>query len=167
VTPPSTVQSLNGADRLVVASTVKLATGRLRKRNSNDPLANLLLLINLGRAGTGLDRGTRLTRFGVRLILNKHLAKAAEQHASLKHKRLHPHSVRHSTAVNLLRSGVDLSTIAHWLGHVSVNTTNKYLSLDLDAKREALAKAKPLIKGCRHSAAWRKDRDLIAWLEAL
>ena len=113
------------------------------------------------------DRGTRLTRFGVRLILNKHLAKAAEQHASLKHKRLHPHSVRHSTAVNLLRSGVDLSTIAHWLGHVSVNTTNKYLSLDLDAKREALAKAKPLVKGCRHSAAWRKDRDLIAWLEAL
>jgi site-specific recombinase XerD len=113
------------------------------------------------------NRGTRLTRFGVRLILNKHVAKAALRHASLKNKRLHPHSVRHSTAIHLLRSGVDLSTISHWLGHVSVNTTNKYLSIDLEAKREALAKAKPLLKGGRHSGKWHKDHDLIAWLEAL
>jgi len=113
------------------------------------------------------NRGTRLTRFGVRLILNKHIAKAALRHASLKNKRLHPHSVRHSTAIHLLRSGVDLSTISHWLGHVSVNTTNKYLSVDLEAKREALAKAKPLLKGGRHSGKWHKDHDLIAWLEAL
>ena len=113
------------------------------------------------------DRGGRLTRFGIRLTLNKHIATAAQQRSSLKHKRLHPHSVRHSTAVHLLRSGVDLSTIAHWLGHVSVNTTNKYLSLDLEAKREALAKAKPLLTGRRCSGKWRKDRNLIAWLEAL
>jgi integrase/recombinase XerD len=113
------------------------------------------------------DRGTRLTRFGVRLILKKHVAKAAQRHASLKHKRLHPHSIRHSTAIHLLRSGVDLSTIAHWLGHVSVNTTNKYLAIDLDAKREALAKAKPLLQGGCHLGKWRKDPNLIAWLEAL
>jgi integrase/recombinase XerD len=113
------------------------------------------------------NRGAWLTRFGVRLILKKHVEKAAQRHPSLKHKRLHPHSVRHSTAVHLLRSGVDLSTIAHWLGHVSVNTTNKYLAIDLDAKREALAKAKPLLKGGRHSGKWREDRNLIAWLEAL
>jgi site-specific recombinase XerD len=112
-------------------------------------------------------RGTRLTRFGARLILNKHVAKAARRHASLQRKRLHPHSVRHSTAVHLLRSGVDLSTIAHWLGHVSVNTTNKYLSIDLEAKREALAKTKPLLKGSHASSKWRKDANLIAWLEAL
>jgi len=113
------------------------------------------------------ERGSRLTRFGVRLILKKHVAKAAQRHASLKHKRLHPHSVRHSTAVHLLRSGVDLSTIAHWLGHVSVNTTNKYLAVNLDAKREALAKAKPLLKGVRRSGQWRKNPNLIAWLESL
>ena len=113
------------------------------------------------------ERGARLTRFGVRLILNKHVKKAAQRHATLKHKRLHPHSLRHSTAVHLLRSGVDLSTIAHWLGHVSVNTTNKYLSVDLEAKREALAKTTPLLKGGRHSKKWRKDHNLIAWLEAL
>ena len=113
------------------------------------------------------DRGGRLSRFGVRLILMKHVERAASKHAALKHKRLHPHSIRHSTATHLLRSGVDLSTIAHWLGHVSVNTTNKYLSIDLEAKREALAKAKPLLKGRRGSTKWRQDRNLIAWLSAL
>lgn len=113
------------------------------------------------------DRGTRLTRFGVRLILNKYVAKAAPRQASLKRKRLHPHSIRHSTALHLLRSGVDLSTIAHWLGHVSVNTTNKYLSLDLEAKRGALAKAKPFLKDGHSSGKWRKNRNLVAWLKAL
>jgi len=112
-------------------------------------------------------RGGRLTRFGVRLILSKHTESAAQQQSSLKTKRLHPHSIRHSTAVHLLRSGVDLSTIAHWLGHVSVNTTNKYLSVDLEAKREALAKAKPLLKGGRQVGRWRRETKLIAWLAAL
>jgi site-specific recombinase XerD len=112
-------------------------------------------------------RGTRLTRFGIRLILNKYVAKATSQQPSLKRKRLHPHSIRHSTALHLLRSGVDLSTIAHWLGHVSINTTNKYLCLDLEAKREAMAKAKPMLKGGRHSGKWRRSPNLMAWLMAL
>jgi integrase/recombinase XerD len=113
------------------------------------------------------QRGTPLTRFGIRLIVRKHIRKAAQRKSSLKNKRLHPHSFRHSTAVHLLRSGVDLSTIAHWLGHASVNTTNKYLAVDLEAKREALAKAEPLLKANRRSANWRRDRNLIAWLETL
>jgi integrase/recombinase XerD len=104
---------------------------------------------------------------GVRLILKKQVEKAAQRHSSLKNNRLHPHSIRHSTAVHLLRSRVDLSTIAHWLGHGGVNTINKYLSIDLDAKREAFAKATPLLKGCRRSGKWRKDPNLSAWLEAL
>ena len=112
-------------------------------------------------------RGTPLTRFGVRLILRKHIRKAVRRQPSLKNKRLHPHSLRHSTAVYLLRSGVDLSTIAHWLGHASVNTTNKYLAVDLEAKREALAKAKPLLQGCRRTSQWHRDRNLIAGLEKL
>jgi integrase/recombinase XerD len=112
-------------------------------------------------------RGTPLTRFGIRLILRKHIRKAAQRKSSLKNKRLHPHSLRHSTAVYLLRSGVDLSTIAHWLGHASMNTTNKYLAVDLEAKREALTKAKPLLKASRRSAKWHRDRNLIAWLEKL
>ena len=111
--------------------------------------------------------GQPLTRFGIRRLLQKHIRKAAQQTPSLHHKRLHPHSVRHSTAIHLLRSGVDLSTIAHWLGHASVNTTNKYLSLDLEAKRAALAKAKPLLKQKKNTGAWRRDTNLISWLTTL
>jgi hypothetical protein len=62
---------------------------------------------------------------------------------------------------------VDLSTIAHWLGHVSVDTTNKYISVDLEAKRETLAKAKPLLKGPHHSGKCRREPELMAWLTAL
>ena len=69
--------------------------------------------------------------------------------------------MRHSTAIHLLRSGVDLSTIAHWLGHVSVNTTNKYLTLDLKTKADALAKAKPLLKRSGRTGSWRENPDLI------
>jgi len=132
---------------------------KLIEQNDLSPSQSAPLFLN--------DRGTRLTRFGIRLILNKYVVKAALSRPSLKGKRLHPHSIRHSTAVHLLRSGVDLSTIAHWLGHVSVNTTNKYLCIDLDAKREALAKAKPLLKGRRHSSKWHQDRNLINWLSSL
>jgi len=88
--------------------------------------------------------GTPLTRFGVRYILAKYTKMAAEKNSKLRSKRLHPHSVRHSTAVYLLKSGVDLSTIASWLGHVSPDTTSKYATIDMDMKRQAIAKAKPV-----------------------
>jgi integrase/recombinase XerD len=134
------------------------------------------LRMHLETQGTGLHeahsvflnhRGQPLTRFGVRIILRKHLRRVAQELPSLKCKRLHPHSLRHSTAVHLLRSGVDLSTIANWLGHVSVNTTNKYLTLDLEAKRAALAKAKPILVRNHRAAGWRNDRNLIKWMESL
>jgi site-specific recombinase XerD len=111
--------------------------------------------------------GTGLTRFGVRLILRKYVGPAAQRLPALKHERLHPHCLRHSNALHLLQAGVDLSTIAHWLGHASVNTTNKYLAFDREAKREALAKMKPLTKTSRRTGEWRRNPNLIAWLEAL
>lgn len=113
------------------------------------------------------QRGQPLTRFGVRLILQKHVQKTAQHESSLKNKRLHPHCVRHSTAVHLLRSGVDLSTIASWLGHVSINTTNKYLTLDLEVKRKALDKSKPPLSRNQRRIFRQPDQDLIKWLESL
>lgn len=113
------------------------------------------------------NRGHPLTRFGARFILKKHLRIAAARVPTLRDKRLHPHCLRHSTALHLLRSGVDLSTIAHWLGHASVNTTNKYLSLDLEAKREALNRAKPLLRRSTQTGKWRANSDLIRWLGKL
>lgn len=112
-------------------------------------------------------RGAPLTRFGIRLILRKYVRKAAQRQPSLKQKRLHPHSLRHSAAIHLLRSGVDISTIAHWLGHASLNTTNRYLTVDLEAKREALAKTQPLLMQSRSQKGWHRNPNLIAWLEGL
>jgi len=110
-------------------------------------------------------RRTPLTRFGVRYILAKHVDRARSGVTTLARKRLHPHSMRHSAAVALLKSGVDLSTISQWLGHASPSTTNRYATIDLDMKRDAIARVKPL-PGSR-KASWRKSQTVLEWLESL
>ena len=110
-------------------------------------------------------RGHPLTRFGIRHILARCLGVAGDKTPNLKKKRLHPHSLRHSTAVALLKSGVDLSTISHLLGHASPTTTNRYARVDLEMKRQAIAKVKPVPR--RSSIPWNKDRTLLDWLESL
>src|SRR6266496_2332228 len=57
----------------------------------------------------------------------------------LRHKRVGPHTIRHTTATHLLRAGVDINTIRAWLGHVSINTTNIYAETDLEMKPKPLA----------------------------
>ena len=111
--------------------------------------------------------GHPLTRFGVTYILAKYLRLAADKQQSLNKKRLHPHSIRHSTAIYLLKSGVDLITISQWLGHCSINTTNKYATIDLEMKREALAKANPPKSKSKTKASWKKNPDILKWLESL
>ena len=110
-------------------------------------------------------RGQPLTRFGVRYILAKHLNQARSDMSTLKPKRLHPHSMRHSTAVALLTSGVDLTTISQWLGHSSPNTTNRYATIDLEMKRRAIAKVKPVAH--RAHSSWRRNQSVLEWLESL
>jgi len=110
-------------------------------------------------------RRAPLTRFGVRYILAKHVDRARSRVTTLARKRRHPHSMRHSAAVALLKSGVDLSTISQWLGHASPSTTNRYAAIDLDMKRDAIAHVKPL-PGSR-KAAWRKKQTVLDWLESL
>jgi site-specific recombinase XerD len=110
-------------------------------------------------------RGQPLTRFGIRHILAKCLGLACERAPNLRKKRLHPHSVRHSTAVALLKSGVDLSSISHLLGHASPTTTNRYARVDLEMKRQTIAKVKPVPR--RSRTPWSKDRTILDWLESL
>jgi integrase/recombinase XerD len=112
-------------------------------------------------------RGEPLTRFGVRYLLAKYCDRARASTPTLAAKRLHPHSMRHSTAVHLLKAGVDLTTISYWLGHASVNTTNRYVTVDLEMKREAIAKARPVDDGTGPLAPWRSDASILDWLEAL
>ena len=107
-----------------------------------------------------------LTRFGVRYLLAKYCDRARENTPTLVGKRLHPHSMRHSTAVHLLKSGVDIITISHWLGHASINTTNRYANVDLDIKREAISKIAPA-ENSTLIASWRSDASILEWLESL
>lgn len=112
-------------------------------------------------------RGEPLTRFGVRYLLRKYAALAKRAAPSLGTKRVHPHTIRHSSAVHLLQAGIDLVTISHWLGHASVETTNRYAVVDLETKRAALAKAGPVGDHDPELAAWRSDASILTWLEAL
>jgi site-specific recombinase XerD len=84
-----------------------------------------------------------LTRFGIHTLVERHAAHAAEREPSVRSKRVSPHTIRHSTATHLLRAGVDINTIRGWLGHASINTTNVYAEVDLDAKAKALAACSP------------------------
>ena len=110
-------------------------------------------------------RGAPLSRFGIRHILGKCLQRARDDAPNLRRKRLHPHSMRHSTAVALLKSGVDLSTISHLLGHASPTTTSRYAKVDLEMKRKAIARVKPVTR--RSRAPWSKDSTILDWLESL
>jgi integrase/recombinase XerD len=111
-------------------------------------------------------RGSALTRYGVRYILAKYVGQAAITTPSLRPKRIHPHTIRHATAYHLLKAGVDLVTISHWLGHASVTTTNRYATIDLDMKRRAIesAAAPEYPPTPTH---WRSDASILEWLQAL
>jgi integrase/recombinase XerD len=139
------------------------------------PQTAALLRALLGERGRDLPaeavfqnhRGGRLSRFGVRYLLGKYCSRAKAGTPTLKTKRLHPHSMRHSTAVHLLRAGIDITTISHWLGHASVTTTCRYASVDLDMKRKALEQARPTDFAASGPALWRTDASVLDWLESL
>jgi integrase/recombinase XerD len=109
-------------------------------------------------------RGRPLSRDGVQYLLAKHMATACGKCASLRHKRVSPHVLRHSLAMTLLQSGVDRSVIALWLGHESIETTQVYLHANLELKEAALAKTSPLnaIPG-----RYRPSDKLLAFLQGL
>jgi integrase/recombinase XerD len=87
--------------------------------------------------------GAPLTRFGVRYLLRKYISVGADRVTTLRDKRLHPHSMRHTTALSLLKSGVDFATISQWLGHSTLNFTMRYARSDIDLKRVALSQVFP------------------------
>ncbi|MCU4162317.1 tyrosine-type recombinase/integrase, partial [Acidiphilium sp. AL] len=113
-------------------------------------------------------QGTKLTRFGVRYLLKKHVEAGATAVDTLREKRIHPHSLRHTTAIFLLKAGVDFATISQWLGHSTLNTTMTYARADLDLKRQALMQVFPEIlapprAGHVNSAAI----NIVDWLKRL
>jgi len=88
--------------------------------------------------------GGRFSADAVQYLLAKHAVKASQLCPSLKGKKISPHVLRHTAAMELLQAGVDCSTIALWLGHESDQTTQTYLHSHLALKEAALEKIKPL-----------------------
>lgn len=108
-------------------------------------------------------RGEALTRYGVRYILDQYVRLASDTCPTLRTKNVHPHTIRHTTAMHLLQSGVDLNTIRCWLGHVDLATTNRYVEIDLEMKRRALGEIQSP-RGRRPAVV---EQSLLRWLEAL
>jgi site-specific recombinase XerD len=109
-------------------------------------------------------RGGSLSSHGVHYLLGKHVAKAIETCPSLKKKRVSPHVLRHTTAMDLLHEGVEPLTIALWLGHASVETTQIYLDANLEMKQAVLDKTTPP-QG--KPGRYRPDDRLLAFLKGL
>lgn len=105
-----------------------------------------------------------LSRDAIELLISKYLATAEKRCPSLHHKKITPHSLRHSAAMQLLHSGVDRSVIALWLGHESVETTQMYLHADLRLKEQALARTTPVGVA---PGRYHPDDRMLAFLEAL
>jgi integrase/recombinase XerC len=110
--------------------------------------------------------GVPLGASGVRYKLAQYVQAAAKTVPTLSLKRVSPHSFRHAAAVHLVAAGVDVTVIRSWLGHVSLDTTNHYAQANLATKRAALERLEPASKRKR-PPRWKRDNDLLAWLDSL
>jgi integrase/recombinase XerD len=135
--------------------TVHALRAYLTQRTPKDPTADALFLN---------ANGVPITRFGVRHIIGKYAAAAQIPCPSLAGKAVTPHTIRHTTAMHLLRAGNDFNMVGQWLGHADVNTTHIYVEIDMAMKRRMLEKAgAPSVE---QPLAWQKP-DILQWLAAL
>lgn len=113
--------------------------------------------------------GRPITRFGIHTLVERSVARAVKEAPSLAGKRVSPHTIRHTTATHLLRSGVDINTIRAWLGHVSLETTNVYAEVDLEMKAKALANCEVEGKKTKNRkvTSWKEDKGLMEFLRTL
>ena len=110
------------------------------------------------------NRNQRLSRDAIEQIVRKHVQSASAGCPSLRKKRVTPHVLRHSAAMQLLQNGVDRTVIALWLGHESVETTQMYIHADIQLKEKAMARTRPIKAP---PGRYRPGDKLLAFLEAL
>ncbi len=106
--------------------------------------------------------GQALTRFGIYKIVRRHTV--------LLNPPISPHVFRHTTAVHLLEAGVEVNVIRAWLGHVSLETTNRYAEINLRMKAQALEACEPPTNASAEfprKPIWRDDQSLLKWLQSL
>lgn len=110
------------------------------------------------------QQGNPMTRSGIRQRLDHAVAIAQQQCPSLQNRQISPHTLRHSTAMHLLQSGVDISMIALWLGHATPTTTYQYVAADLDMKEKTLQRVSD---PSPRQPRYRPDDQILAFLESL
>jgi integrase/recombinase XerD len=135
-------------------ATVNVLLALVRNRAPDQPV----FLNRLGQA---------ITRHGIHWMLRNHVKTASVSYPSLLRRPISPHTIRHTTATHLLRSGVDINTIRAWLGHVSIDTTNIYAEVDLQRKAEVLAHTNALSTTSIKTKPWKDDPSLLAFLRTL
>ena len=110
-------------------------------------------------------KGNRLSRWGVRYILEKYVEAVRNQHPGFT-QPVSPHSLRHTKGMHLLHSGVSLEIIRDFLGHVDVKTTQIYARANLEMKRKALEKVGDATS-LPQLPSWQQDKSLLQWLHSL
>lgn len=108
--------------------------------------------------------GMPLSRFGIGHIVGKYAEIAREKCTSLRGKNVTPHTIRHTTAMHLLRAQNDIHMVSYWLGHADLDTTHVYVEIDMEMKRKMIEKVAPPSAGKR--AAWQKP-GVLKWLDEL
>lgn len=138
--------------------TVTLLKQLVAEQSANDP----------GRAVFTSQQGQALTRFGIYKIVRRHTRSLLKSNES--RRRISPHIFRHTCAVHLLESGVEVNVIRGWLGHVGLETTDRYAEINIRMKEAALQACQPpsaSSEACPRRAIWREDAELMKWLKTL
>lgn len=113
-------------------------------------------------------KGYRLSRFGLRYIITHRVTVAAKKCPTLLTRKITPHTFRHTTAMHLLQSGVDINMIRSWLGHASIETTHGYVEIDLEMKQKTLKSCEKLLpKTGKHGPSWKRNPSILDWLSKL
>ena len=148
-----------------------LGKGRKERRTPLTRQARATLRAWLQKPARGTEalfptiHGGRLSPDAIQFLLAKYVKVARERCPSLRQKRISPHVLRHTAAMELLQAGVDISVIALWLGHESIQTTQVYLHAHIALKVAALAKLEPL--STQKAMRFEPEDQLLAFLDAL
>jgi site-specific recombinase XerD len=110
--------------------------------------------------------GRALSRSGIADLVQRYASRAATDLPNLQGRHVTPHTLRHTTAMHLLQSGVEVNVIRSWLGHVSIATTNHYIEIDLAMKAKALQTCEVTSPELAEGTGSRSP-DILAWLESL
>ena len=162
--PPATITLTGKGNKKrnvpIMAKTLSLLEGYMAENH----------LLETGPQQSPLFHNSRyqaFTRPGITYILAKYFKQAKRSHSDeIFPDKVHPHMLRHSKALHMLESGVNLIYIRDFLGHVSVTTTERYLKFDTELKRKALEAAYPQVVS-RDIPAWEENTDILQWLQDL